>query len=157
MAGPIDAFLYGERGVYRPGEDVPVIVLLRDQQAKALDNGLPLTVQLVRPDQVVADEVLLNNSQLGGYQTTFSLADNARSGRWQMRAYVDSTAEPVGQLSFLVEDFVPQRIRLTLATEQKTLSPGQALNVVVDGQFLYGAPAANLNTSAELVLRERLV
>ena len=154
MAGAIDAFLYGERGVYRPGEDVPVVVLLRDQQAKALADGLPLTLQLVRPDQVVADELLLNNSQLGGYQATFSLAENARSGRWQVRAYVDPAADPVGQLSFLVEDFVPQRIRLTLAAEEKELLPSQAIKVAIDGQFLYGAPAANLNTSAELVLRE---
>ena len=41
--GPIDAFLYSDRGVYRPGETVELMALVRDSQGYARDS-LPLTL-----------------------------------------------------------------------------------------------------------------
>ena len=36
LPGPVDAFLYTERGVYRPGETVQLMAMLRDDGAVAL-------------------------------------------------------------------------------------------------------------------------
>src|SRR5260370_3069100 len=47
--GPVDAFLYTERGVYRPGETVQLMAMLRDNGAIALAN-LPVTLLVKRPD-----------------------------------------------------------------------------------------------------------
>jgi uncharacterized protein YfaS (alpha-2-macroglobulin family) len=154
--GPVDVFLYSERGVYRPGETVHLMALLRNDQGYALsdNNTLPLTLKLIRPDEVVADEFALTQSELGGYYTNLSLSDNARSGSWQVQAYTDPKAKPVGQLRFQVEDFVPQRLKLALESDATALLPGNPVDVAVTGRFLYGAPAAGLNTEAELVLRE---
>src|SRR5438874_946087 len=49
--GPIDAYLYTDRGIYRPGESVHLIGLVRDDQAAAT-AALPLTARLLRPDGV---------------------------------------------------------------------------------------------------------
>src|SRR5262249_60164663 len=45
--GPVDAFLYTERGVYRPGETVQLMAMLRDNGAVALAN-MPVTL-IVHP------------------------------------------------------------------------------------------------------------
>ena len=47
--GPVDAFLYTERGVYRPGESVQLMAMLRDNAAIALAN-MPVTLIVKRPD-----------------------------------------------------------------------------------------------------------
>ena len=47
--GPVDAFLYTERGVYRPGETVQLMAMLRDASAIALTN-MPVTLIVKRPD-----------------------------------------------------------------------------------------------------------
>ncbi len=151
--GPVDVFLYGERGVYRPGETVELMALMRDSRGYALEN-LPLTLKFIRPDEVEADQLTLTTAALGGYHASVPLANNARTGTWNVRAYTDPKAKPVGQLSFQVEDFVPQTLKLELATQAQILQPGAAVDVDVTGQFLYGAPAANLKAKAELVLRE---
>jgi hypothetical protein len=46
--GPIDAFLYTERGVYRPGETVQSTAMLRDRVGAAVSS--PLTLVATRPD-----------------------------------------------------------------------------------------------------------
>lgn len=151
--GPVDVYLYTERGVYRPGESVELMALMRDSSAKAL-TGLPLTLKLFRPDEVEAEQRTLTAETLGGFHTTLALANNARTGRWTVRAYTDPQSEAVGEATFSVEDFVPQRIKLELESAAQALTPGESIAVKARGRFLYGAPAAELNTQAEIVLRE---
>jgi uncharacterized protein YfaS (alpha-2-macroglobulin family) len=151
--GPVDAFLSSERGVYRPGETVELMALLRDNRGYALEN-LPLVLKIIRPDEVELERRTLKTVVPGGYHTRIALADNVRTGTWTVRAYTDPNAGPVGQLSFQVEDFVPQRLALELITPAKVLIPGEAVTVELSGRFLYGAPAAHLKAEAELVLSE---
>ncbi|MDX1606313.1 MAG: MG2 domain-containing protein, partial [Candidatus Competibacterales bacterium] len=151
---PYDAFLYSDRGVYRPGETVQLVALLRDARGRVPAQIPPLTLSLIRPDQAEAERRVLDQHLLGGFHTALNLPGNARTGRWLARLHLDPEADPVGELRFLVEDFVPQRLDLSLATEAERLAPGSPVQVEVSGRFLYGAPAAELATEAELVLRE---
>src|SRR5512143_800260 len=65
--GANDLFFYTDRGVYRPGETVHLMGLLRDDGGHAIDN-LPLTLRLMRPDAVQAKEVVVSSAGAGGYQ-----------------------------------------------------------------------------------------
>ena len=49
--GPVDAFLYTDRGIYRPGETVELVALVRDDKAVAM-SGLPVGLRLLRPDGI---------------------------------------------------------------------------------------------------------
>lgn len=151
--GPIDAFVYTERGVYRPGETVELMALLRDNRGYAVDD-LPLILTLIRPDEVEAARRVLSEDHGSGYHVSLPIAANARTGTWSVRAYTDPKAEPVGRASFQVEDFVPQRLELDLTTTAEQLEPGAATTLTVQGRYLYGTPAADLNAEAELVLAE---
>ena len=151
--GAVDAFLYTERGVYRPGETVELMVLVRDSRGYALPDA-PLTLKLFRPDEVEAGQPKPGQPALGGYHVQLPLALNARTGAWTVKAYADPKGEPVGQVSFQVEDFVPQRLKLELSSAAPVLKPGESATVDINGRFLYGAPAANLKAEAEVILRE---
>ncbi len=151
--GPIDAFLYTERGVYRPGEAVYLTALLRNEKAVAI-TGMPLTVRLFRPDGVEARRFTLKpDGKSGGYTLTIPMSKASRTGGWQLRAYVDPKGKPVGRVRFQVEDFVPEKMEMSLKAEQETLVPGKPNSIKVDGRFLYGAPAAGLTVEAEMYLR----
>ncbi|MFZ1640426.1 MAG: MG2 domain-containing protein [Candidatus Contendobacter sp.] len=151
--GAVDAFLYTERGVYRPGETVELMTLVRDSRGYALPDA-PLTLKLFRPDEVEAGQPKPGKPALGGYHVQLPLASNARTGAWTVKAYADPKGEPVGQVSFQVEDFVPQRLKLELSSAAPVLKPGEPAMVDISGRFLYGAPAANLKAEAEVVLNE---
>jgi len=151
--GPVDVFLYTERGVYRPGETVQLMALMRDSRGYALPN-LPLTLKIIRPDQVEVQRPTLTESALGGYHHRIPLPGNARTGAWTVSAFTDPDAKPVGRITFQVEDFVPQTLKLELDTQAKALQPANPIAIALNGRFLYGAPAANLKAEAEVVLRE---
>jgi len=151
--GPLDAFLYPERGVYRPGETVHLTTLLRNERATAID-GVPLTIKVSRPDGVEARVDQVADQGGGAYSLDVPLSDSAYTGSWTAEAYVDPKGQAIGSTTFQVEDFVPARIRVELKTDAKDLRVGTPAAVTIDAQFLYGAAASDLATEATLTLRQ---
>lgn len=63
---------------------------------------------------------------------------------------MDPAGEPIGRVQFDVQDFVPQTLKVTLTPSTKALDIHSPIALAVDGEFLYGAPAAGLKGEAEL-------
>ncbi len=141
-----DAYLYTERGVYRPGETVHLSVLLRDRSARAMGE-VPLTLKITRPTGTLLKTMLMTGDTLGGYLYKIPLSPAALAGGWWVEAFLDPEGEPVGQASFQVEDFVPQRVALSVETGKDTLTVDEPVALTAQGTFFYGPPAAGLMTS----------
>ncbi|MFP3921053.1 MAG: MG2 domain-containing protein [Dichotomicrobium sp.] len=148
--GPLDAMVYAERGVYRPGEDVYLTALLRDDTANAA--SAPLTLIVHRPDGKEHARVTLEDQGAGGRAHTLSLLDEAMAGTWRVTAHVDPEAPAIGETAFLVEDYVPQRMEMTLTAGDAPASPETPARIMLDGRYLYGAPAAGLQVEGEIRL-----
>lgn len=151
VAGPLDAFLYTERGVYRGGEVVYVGALLRDRVGAAATA--PLTLVATRPDGLEVGRVTIagNNLQAGATAWKLPLSSSAPHGRWQVAAYVDTSkdATPIGRVQFDVQDFVPQKLKVALTTLTPFTKPGGDIKVRAESRFLYGAPASGLTGEGE--------
>lgn len=142
--GPVDAYVYTDRGIYRPGESVHLVALVRDDKADAT-AGLPLTLRLVRPDGVEVDRRQLTGGKLGGYEHTYDLARDARTGSWRAELKLDPKAPPVGSIEFRVEDFVPPQLKVELSAADRPVRPGEPFPIGISAQYYYGAPGAGLN------------
>src|SRR5262244_3790364 len=147
----LDAFVYTERGVYRSGESVQVTALVRDGQGMAALD-VPLTLVVERPDGVEYRRAVVPDQGLGGRALSVALVPSAPSGTWRVRAFADPKRPPVGEATFLVEDYVPDRIEFDLASKAKGISKTSAAEITVDGRFLYGAPAAKLELEGEVIV-----
>ncbi|MBI3676033.1 MAG: alpha-2-macroglobulin family protein [Proteobacteria bacterium] len=143
--GPIDAFLYTERGVYRPGETIYSTAMLRDRVGAAM--SAPLTLVATRPDGMEVARTTIAAASLAAGTTSWpvKLRNTAPHGRWQIAAYIDPKAPPVGRVQFDVADFVPQRLKVALTSEQKFATANSDLKVKAEARFLYGAPASALS------------
>ncbi|WP_281262073.1 MG2 domain-containing protein [Azospirillum thermophilum] len=150
--GPMDAFVYTDRGVYRQGETVNLGILLRDDKTDAVEN-FPLTVKVLRPSGTEYYSGLAPAHPAGGFFLPLSLSKTAPLGGWQVLVYTDPKGEPVGRASFQVEDFVPLKLALEVAPSAPILTLGQPFEVVASGRFLYGPPAAGLDGTAEVALQ----
>ncbi len=142
----LDAFVYTERGVYRSGETVAVTALLRDARGVAAANA-PLTVVIERPDGVEYRRAVVADQGLGGHALSVPIVASAATGTWRVVAYTDPKRPPVGETTFMVEDYVPDRIEFDLTAAAKDISRSAPAQLSVDGHFLYGAPASNLELS----------
>ena len=115
MPAGLDAFVYTERGVYRTGETVHVTALLRDARGRRR-AGVPLTLVVERPDGVEYRRALVADQGLGGRALErAALCPSASTGTWRVRAFTDPKRPAVGETTFMVEDYVPDRIEFDLA------------------------------------------
>ena len=146
----LDAFVYTERGVYRSGEIVHVTSLLRDAQGFAA--AAPLTLVMERPDGVEYRRNVAADQGLGGHSWSVPLVPSASTGTWRVRAYTDPKRPPVGEATFLVEDYVADRIEFDLASAVKTIPRDASAQFSVDGHFLYGAPASKLDLTGAVTI-----
>lgn len=149
--GPLDGFLYTERGVYRPGEEVNITALARDATGGAAT--LPMTLIVVRPDGVEYGRFPLTDSELGGHTLRLPLGGGAMTGTWRARLHADPKADAITQVSFLVEDYVPERLDLTLTEGSGRLAPEEMKTLDIAGRFLYGPPAAGMALEGDIIVR----
>ncbi|MGC2413145.1 MAG: MG2 domain-containing protein, partial [Stellaceae bacterium] len=149
--GPVDGFLYTDRGIYRPGEAVHLTALARDDKAASV-AGLPLTLRLLRPDGVEVDRRQLTDGKLGGYAETYQLARDARIGTWRVELKLDPKAPAIGSAEFRVEDFVPPQLKLELSAADQPIRPGVPFPVGVTAKYYYGAAGAGLAVEAEATI-----
>lgn len=149
-APPVDVFLATDRGAYRAGETVHATTLARDSGAAAVE-GLPLTVVVKRPDGVEHARQVVNDWG-GGYVITQPILASAPRGVWRMEVLADADAPPLTATTFLVEDFLPERIDFDVALPEG-LRPGEVADLGVTARYLFGAPGADLAVEGEVLLR----
>ena len=147
--GPLDAFAWTDRGIYRPGETVRLMALLRDAAGQPAD--VPAHLVIKRPNgQVFLDRVPDRGAENAVYLPV-SLPLSAPAGMWSVDILADPTLPPIGHAAFKVDAFVPDRMAVE-AAPAGPIVPGQPYALPVTARFLYGAPAIDLSGSATLHL-----
>lgn len=146
--GEVDAYLYAERGIYRPGETVHLTAMMRDRAGRAITdrNGTLITY---RPNGMESFRVRFAVGDGGTVQRDIELPRSAARGMWRTVAEIDGIGR-VGSIAYSVEDFVPQRIAVELETEEAPFLPGDdARDIDISARFLYGAPGAALTVKSQ--------
>jgi len=146
-----DAFVYAERGVYRSNETVYLTALLRDGQGNAVTGG-PLTLVIERPDGVEFRRAVLADQGAGGRSLAVPLNSAVPTGTWRVRAFTDPKGASVGETTFMVEDYVADRIEFDLTSKDKLIKADAPVELKVDGRFLYGAPASGLQLEGDMLV-----
>lgn len=147
----IDAYLYFDRGIYRPGETAHISGLVRDSAGRASDR--PVTLTIFRPNSTEALKRRVDKLDVGGFSFDYDIPRAAPRGLWRIEASADG-AGLVGSETFSVEDFVPQRIEVNVEVDEKRpMRADEPRPVSVAARYLYGAPAADLGVEAEARVR----
>ncbi len=152
-APPVDVFLTTDRGAYRAGETVYATALARDAAQEAVE-GLPLTAILSRPDGVEYSRQLVEDSGAGGHVFSLPIAGSAPRGVWRVEMFADLEGPALTSRTFLVEDFLPERIDFDLTLAEAPLTLGSPpVDLTVAARYLFGAPGAGLAIEGEVLLR----
>ena len=146
-----DAFLWTDRGVYRPGETIHLGALLRDSNARPA-TGVPVTLHIVRPDGIEVEARPIALAAAGGGTLDIPMADNAFSGTWRVWASAGGK-EQVGETSVSVQDFVPPRLEAKVALPPGPLAADAAIEASVSADYFYGSPGAGLDGTVEATLQ----
>ena len=148
VSGEVDVYGFAERGVYRPGETMHLTVMLRDANVQALE-GRPITLKVQKPNKAVVYTKRFKTAPNSGVLTwDYDVPFSAPRGIWTVLVQSDGAGQ-VGKIEFSVEDFVPQKLRLGIDVDEVPIRAGEIRDVVLDAQFLYGAPGGALEGEAE--------
>lgn len=146
--GDVDGYLYTERGIYRPGETVHLIAMMRDRAGRAVDERAG-TLITYRPNGMEAHRQRFLVDTAGAVESDIALPRDASRGVWRTVAEIDGLGR-TGSVSYSVEDFVPQRIAVELDGEDAPFLPGDdARDIAVSSRFLYGSPGAGLTVQSQ--------
>ena len=148
--GPLDAFVYLDRGIYRPGETVQVMALTRDSAGHPID--LPEHLRIKKPNGEIFRETVAARGPDGAVHWPVTLSAGAPVGAWTIEVLTDPQSPPIGTRSFRVDAFVPDRMAVDLSPGGGAIAGGKPYALPVAARWLYGAPAAGLSASATMTL-----
>ena len=136
-AAPYRAALYADRSVYRPGETVHLVGVVRDRTDLAPGEPLPVVLRLTDPKDRTLKSPLVKTNPAGVVTLDWQSPLFADTGSYTLTALVAD--KPVGSLAFHVEEFVPERMKVAATAEAKDLLSGDAARVKVAAKYLFGS------------------
>jgi uncharacterized protein YfaS (alpha-2-macroglobulin family) len=141
---PVRLFAYSGRNLYRPGESFDVSVLARDPDGRTVPAQ---PIQAVLKDPLGRKQFTATwqpDLRFPGYYLRhLELPDDAPTGTWTLELRGDPADNtPAAVLRLGVEEFLPERMKLDVASNDSALTAEQTFNIAVRGTYLYGAPAA---------------
>ncbi len=141
--GPLDAFVWLDRGIYRPGETVQVMALVRTDAGATAD--IPARVTIRRPNGAIFTQATPPRGPDGSLHLPVTLSGGAAAGTWTVEIQADPKAPPIGRTEFRVDAFVPDRMAVDLGKLPAAIAPGKTAEIPLTARFLYGAPGAGLS------------
>ncbi|MEE2025372.1 alpha-2-macroglobulin family protein [Alkalimonas mucilaginosa] len=162
-ARALNAYLFSDRGIYRPGEQVQLAAIIRHNDLSAAAAQLPLKIQVQGPRGPVFWQQ--NFSVSGRGLHTFSLDTQPHSETGNYHASISlldqhgQTRQHLGSVRFSVEEFQPDTLKISsrfyqhqaAANDSGWLSPEDlALHIQLDN--LFGTPAQQRRVTANMEL-----
>ena len=144
-----EAYVFTERGVYRPGETAHIKALVRDAKLDA-PKPFPALFRVVKPDGRVFKDIPVTLDAMGAAETAVQLPDYLPTGRYSFELVLPGTFLSLGEAVASLEDFVPPQIRVNLKSPEGRLAAGEAVGFSAKAEHLFGRAAAGLKASAGL-------
>jgi alpha-2-macroglobulin len=153
----LEAFIFSDRGLYRPGETVYLASILKRRNWKYDLEGIPLEREIINAsDQRVATQKF-KLPKTGFFEWTFPTRESFPSGSYRADIYFvnkDGRRDQLlGSASFRVQEFLPDRMKIKSEFSKK-LTGGWILPKDIKAKItltsLLGTPAADRTISATL-------
>jgi len=153
VKGDIDAYLFTDRGIYRPRETVYLHALVRDNQGRNTANG-KYELALYRPNGSIYLKQAVETQALGSIQQRFELPKDAPRGVWRLALLNPGESRQVGSTEIDVQDFVPEKLKVQILEPDRRLEQSRPLDIGIRVDYLFGAPGADLEVEAEAFLQK---
>lgn len=145
----LKGFLYGERGVWRPGDSLHMTFILEDKM-KLLPANHPVVFELQNPQGQVTSRIVRSGGENGYYYFGTATAYDAPTGNWLARVKVGGTefTQPVK-----IEMVKPNRLKINLDFGVDKIKAGdQRISGDLQVNWLHGAPGKNLRAEFDMTL-----
>lgn len=138
----IKAFLYTERGVWRPGDSLFVGLIVESKENK-LPKNHPVLIELINSRQQIIQKTTLTESVNGVYLFRTKTETDAPTGIYTVQAKVGG--QTVSK-KLKIENVKPNRLKIEMDFDDPFVSVSKPyLKAKIKSVWLHGAPASNLD------------
>ena len=144
-----EAFLYTDRSIYRPGETVNLVGIVRGKNNQ-VPTSLPLRIEISYPHDGKFQEIEIKTDEEGACEVQIPLPAHVPTGKYYARMY--SGKKQLGYDFFQVEEYMPDRMKVSVETDKDVYMLGDEVKVEVKAMNLFGTPAVGrkVNTDYDL-------
>ncbi len=143
----IKGYIYGERGVWRPGDSLYLDFMLEDRQ-HILPEEHPVIMELYNPQGQLQSRNVSQQAVGGLYSFLLSTPADAPTGNWSAQVKVGS-ASFSKQLK--IEAVKPNRLKVKLDFGEDQLTAAKAnVTAKLSARWLHGATAGNLKATIDM-------
>ncbi len=159
----LSAYLFSDRGIYRPGDTAHIGMIIKQAYAQPQPPGLPLEVIVTDPKGTTIRDQKMTLDATGYLTMDIPTTATSLTGQYTINLFIVKDNHPdnlLGSASIRVADFQPDRMRITshFSTEQTLgwVSPID-LSAQIGLWNLYGAPATERKITGKIVLTPQRV
>lgn len=157
-ADRLDAYLFSDRGIYRPGDEFHIGIIVKSANWTRALAGIPLEASIMDSRGLEVKRQKISLTASGFEEVKYQTEDTSPTGKYTTNLYIvkdNKRGTLLGTASVRVEEFLPDRLKITtkLSQERKEgwVSPA-GLKGLVNLMNLYGTPAVNHRIAAEVTL-----
>ncbi|WP_428668491.1 alpha-2-macroglobulin family protein [Runella sp.] len=152
-ASGFEAFIYGDRDIYRPGETIHFNTVVRQQNWKSVGE-VPLKIKVLLPNGKELKTYRQNTNGEGAVETSLALDKAAVTGGYSVEVY-NANDVLLASKKLNIEEFMPDRIKVDAKTNQEFYKTGQAITLNATALNLFGPPASGRNYEMEFSLKRK--
>lgn len=144
----LKGFIYGERGVWRPGDTLHISFILEDREKRIPDKH-PVALEIYNPKGQFYTKMISTQGMNGFY--TFDVPTQAGdpTGLWNAYIKVGGTTFHKG---LRIETIKPNRLKINLTLPKILQSTDKNVTVPLTSAWLTGATASKLKAKVEMSL-----
>ncbi len=135
----LQGYIYGERGVWRPGDTMFLTFVLNDKE-NPLPKKHPIKFELINPQGKIIDRKIQYKNTENVYIYTPKTEQSALTGNWELIISVGSS-EFTKRLK--VETIKPNRLKINIKID-KEIKANEKISGTADVKWLHGAIARDL-------------
>ena len=144
----IKGFLYGERGVWRPGDKIHLVLIAASSEG-SLPQNHPAVLELYSPKGQLYTRSVCAKSVNGFYVFEVQTSEDDETGTYNAYAKVGGAAF---HKSLHIETIKPNRLKINLDIPSSGLKAGKAATLELSSAWLTGPAASGLQAKASLSL-----
>lgn len=141
----LKGYIYGERGVWRPGDSLHLSFIFNDN-ANKLPNAHPIKFKLSDPYGKVTYQTLQKSNDWNHYKFTIPTQQEAPTGNWEALVSVGGARF---YKSIKIETIKPNRLKIKNSFADQVLTSKKAYTNVLQVNWLHGAVAKELKTEVQ--------
>lgn len=144
----LKGFIYGERGVWRPGDTLHISFMLEDREKRISDKH-PVALEIYNPRGQFYTKMISTQGTNGFYTFAVPTQADDPTGLWNAYVKVGGTAF---HKSLRIETIKPNRLKITLALPTILQASSKDVYAPLTSSWLTGATASRLKAKVEMSL-----